>query len=169
MSSLVGGALPVFVLRHDDVLHADEYFFGNEDIYTPAKLADTCHDYDNEGIGFSTPWWPASGNLMGGSGGVPENVYIAQPARWSEPWTSLGSNGRFGFVGYTRNQYGSPLAGCTVRCFRTSSNELTAKVESDGNGFYQATTPYADAHYLVIHKSGSPEVAGASISTLTPA
>lgn len=169
MSSLVGAALPAFILRQDDVRNADEYFFGNESAYFPAKMLDLCPASENEAVGFATAWWPAGSNLMGGLDGVPENTLLGSPARWTDPWYSLGSNGRLGFVGYTRDQYGSPLAGCTVRCFRTSSNELTAQVVSDGNGFYQATTPYADGHYLVIHKTGSPEVAGASISTLTPA
>lgn len=169
MSSLVGAALPAFILRQDDVRNADEYFFGNESAYFPAKMLDLCPASENEAVGFATAWWPAGSNLMGGLDGVPENTLLGSPARWTDPWYSLGSNGRLGFVGYTRDQYGSPLAGCTVRCFRTSSNELTAQVVSDDNGFYQATTPYADGHYLVIHKTGSPEVAGASISTLTPA
>jgi hypothetical protein len=71
-------------------------------------------------------------------------------------------------VGVTRDQYGSPLGNCTVRCFRTSSGELVSQVTSDANGNYVATSPYSDQHFLTVHKTLSPDVAGASVDTLTP-
>lgn len=118
---------------------------------------------------FESEWWPSRSSLMGGWDGEPSNLLLGETQWWSWPSTRSGCNGRLGFVGYTRDAYGSPVGRCTVRCFNTATNELVSTVTSDANGFYIATTPYANAHYLVVHKSGTPEIAGASISTLTPA
>lgn len=118
---------------------------------------------------FESEWWPARSSMMGGWDGEPSNLLLGEAQWWGWPQTRSGCNGRLGFVGYTRDAYGSPVGGCTVRCFNTATNELVSTVTSDANGFYIATTPYGGAHYLVVHKSGTPEIAGASISTLTPA
>ena len=80
-----------------------------------------------------------------------------------------GCNGRLAFAGVTRDQYGSAIGGCTVRCFRSSTCELMSTVLSDPQGNYIATTPYYESHFLTVHKSGPPDVAGASIDTVTPA
>lgn len=117
---------------------------------------------------FASAWWP-SGSALIGTGDTAENP-LCEADWWSEPWTTSGCNGRLGFVGYTRDVNGSVLGGCTVKCFRTSSDELVSSVQSDVNGFYIATTPYNDGHYLVVQKaSATPPVAGASINTVTPA
>lgn len=166
MSQLIGAALPVFILDANDVRNCDEIYFGNDDELFPAMLLDTTWNYDIEYKGFATPFWPACGGFADPCG---FDNCLTGATRWADPWYALGANGRLGFVGYTRDQYGSAIGGCTVRCFNTATNELTAQVVSDSNGFYIATTPYADGHYLVVHKSGSPDIAGASISTLTPA
>lgn len=169
MSDFLGGALAVNVLVPPETRHCDEYFFGNDDVLFPSMILDVCMTWDNEFIGFANPWWPTGGNIMGGFDGVDENNLEAGPSWWSDPWYAINCSGRLAFVGITRDQFGSPLPGCTVRCFNTATNELVAQVVSDGNGFYRATTQYADGHYLVVHKAGSPEVAGASVSTLLPA
>jgi hypothetical protein len=112
---------------------------------------------------FATCFWPGGASLDGGVESVRPGAW------WSAPWTTSGANGRLGFVGYTRDAFGSPLGGCTVRCVRTSTNELVAQVTSDANGFYTATTPYGDAHYLTVHNSAvTPAVAGASVDSLIP-
>ena len=148
-----------------------EEFWLNEAHFQPPIIYDRlCPEEGDYGFGFVNPWWPYAGNLLGDvfSGGGEGQIFNYAPW-WQEPWVRSGCNGRLGFVGYTRDQYGSTVGFCTVRCFNTATNELVSTVVSDGNGFYIATTPYADAHYLVVHKAGSPEIAGASVSTLTPA
>lgn len=108
-------------------------------------------------------WWPSR------SGFVADAAQIDSAAPWwGAPSNRSGCNGRLAFVGYTRNAYGSPLGGVTVRLFRTSSDELVAKVVSDANGYYTATSPYLDAHYMVVHKTATPDVAGASVDTIIP-
>lgn len=165
MSSLVGNALPQFIHREDDKRTLDEFYTG-EELYPYLLLR-----YDGSDVGkaeFSSPFWPRCSSLMGGSDGVNENCFISLSPCAGDPWPASGCNGRLGFVGFTRDAFGSPVGGCTVRCFNTATNELVSQVVSDANGFYQATTPYADGHYLVVHKAGPPDIAGASISTLTP-
>ena len=118
--------------------------------------------------GYVNPWWPNAGNLLAGAFGAGDGQIHNYAPWWQEPWVRSGCNGRLAFVGYTRDAYGSPLGGVTVRLFRTSSDVLVAKVVSDANGYYTATSPYLDAHYMVVHKTGTPDVAGASVDTIIP-
>lgn len=169
MSSLVGAAQPQFILITNDKRVCDERFFGNDELYFPNIIANFwCNEDADWGVPeFTSPWWPRGGAMLAGDLGA--DVSMLSSARWwGDPWLLSGCNGRFSFVGITRNQNGAPVDGVTVRCFRTSSNELVASVVSDANGYYLATTPYADAHYLTAHKASSPPIAGATIDTLTP-
>ena len=145
MSSLVAAALPQFILVPDDVKHCDEFFFDNEDEFPVPILLSFDWNSVIEASGFVSPWWPAHGFMLGGWGFDGDNL-VELNAKHSDMWRSFGSNGRLGFVGYTRDQYGSPIPNATVRCFHTSNNELVSSVVSDANGFYIATTPYADGH-----------------------
>lgn len=116
---------------------------------------------------FGNEWWPSRSSLMGGWDGEPSNQLVGDAPWFAWPSTRSGCNGRLGFVGYTRDQYGTPLANCTVRCIRASTDEMVSKVTSDANGFYIATTPYSDAHFLVVHDA-TGAIAGASVNTLLP-
>lgn len=117
---------------------------------------------------YQTRWWPKSGMIIGGWSGSADDAFLNKSPSWNNPRVERGCNGRLGFVGYTRDQYGSVLGGCTVRLYRVSTEEQVAKVTSDANGLYFATTPYSDAHFLVIHNSGGDQ-AGATANTLLPA
>lgn len=154
-------------LERSDTRNCDEYFFDNEDLYGEATLWSFDWNSVIEAAGYVSPWWPFRGSLLGGWGdGLDGDAFLSLGARHSDMWRSFGSNGRLAIVGTTRDAYGSPLAACTVRLFRTSTNELQAKVTSDANGAFQVSSPYNDAHYMTVHGSG---VAGASIDTLIPA
>lgn len=166
MSQLIGGALALPLLARDDKRNTDEAWHGNEDLILPQLMLDLQWDEEPEFASWASPWWPARGVILGDPDGM---HLLSQEVRWGARWTTSGSSARLSFVGYTRDAYGSPLGGMTVRCFRTSSDELVAKVVSDVNGYYIATTPYADGHYLTVHKTGPPDVGGASIDTLIPA
>lgn len=111
---------------------------------------------------FSTEWWPMQGLLLGDTG----LSDVQTSARFQRVYPVAGANGRFSFAGITRDAYGSPLAGCTVRCFRVLDSSLQAIVVSDAGGNYIATTPYNDSHFLTVHYGGT--VAGASVDTITP-
>ena len=167
MSSLIGTQGQVFALGKDDHTGLDRWW-GDQDLWQPPIIThiDGVDDYDD--VNWTTPWWPRTGNLFGGFNGG-EDWLIGAGARYSETWTKSGVNGRMIFLGYTRDVYGSVLPSCLVKLFRTADNVLQDSGASDVNGLYRLTTAYYEAHYLVIHKSGSPEVAGATISTLLPA
>lgn len=167
MSFLVGNALPQFIFGQRAYNDGDDFWFGNDDLfYGPSMSSLQNRESVLGGQSNATPWWPRRGGLMGGWDGVPENQMLQRNTWWGEPWLLGGSNGRLGFVGVTRDQYGSPLGGCTVRCFVTSTDELVARVTSDANGNFIATTPYGGiAHYMTIH-SADGATAGASVSTL---
>lgn len=105
-------------------------------------------------------WWPRSSGMLA-DGGVSD---VLTQDLWEWNTEPTGASGRLGFVGITRDQYGSPLAACTVRCFRVTPMEMVSIVVSDANGAYIATTPYNDAHFLTVH--GPAGVAGATVDTL---
>ena len=146
----------------------DEFYFDNEDAFPTPVLWSFDWRAVIEAAGFVSPWWPAAGLLIGPGADAGFDALAQVPAKHSDMWRSFGANGRLGFVGVTRDQYGSPLGGCRVRCFLTATTELVSDVVSDGNGNYLATTPYTGAHFIVVHRSGSPDVAGASVDTLQP-
>lgn len=169
--SLLGGALSsVALLDYPDKRHQDEYFSDNEDLFMPGIVLSYDWNAVIEASGFCSPWWPSAGNLMtGGLAGDVDTGVMRRSAQHSDMWRSFGTNGRLAFVGFTRDSAGAPIAGCTVRAFRTSTDELVSRVTSDANGRYEATSPYLEAHYITVHKTGSPDIAGASVDTLTPA
>ncbi len=78
-----------------------------------------------------------------------------------------GIASRVGFPGVTRDQYGTPLASCTVILHRTSTRELVYDGVSDGNGNFLAQSVYAgENHYIVFHKAGAVNVFGATDNNL---
>lgn len=142
--------------------HCDEYFFDNEDAFQGATLYSIDWNSVIEAAGFVSPWWPFRGGLLG----VDSGDLLSLSARHSDMWRSFGSSGRLSLVGTTRDALGSPLGNCTVRLFRTSTDELVTKITSNANGAFVATSPYDDAHYMTVHGPGG--VAGATIDTLIP-
>lgn len=113
---------------------------------------------------FATEWWPGSGmcGLVGDTDGI-ECFGI-----WGPFDVTSGASSRFGFAGVTRDQYGSPIYGCTVKLYRTGDDVLLDTQISDPNtGAFLLNTPYyPDAHYIVAHKSGAPDVDGVTVNTL---
>jgi hypothetical protein len=115
---------------------------------------------------FQNCWWPAPGRDIGdasGGGGI-----LSGTGALFSVYPVAGANGRLALVGYTRDQYGSPLGGCTVKIFRTLDDSLQATIVSDADGLYSITTPYADGHYLIVYKAGPPDICGTTINTLAP-
>lgn len=114
-------------------------------------------------------WWPGTTGILGDDAGFGIDD-MSLPVWWDMPWRVSGCNGRFAFAGITRDAFGTPLPGCTVRLYRTATNALQAIVTSDPyTGAYIATSPYNDAHFLTVHKASTPPVAGATVDTLVPA
>ncbi len=175
MSQFINGSfgLPVTIHSKNNVANCDSLYFGKRS-RAPDKLlisseirgvADNAYD----AFEYQTRWWPRSGQILGGWGdGLSGEFFQNKAPRWKAPQVVRGANGRLSFVGYTRDQYGSALGGCTVRLYRVSTEERVCKVTSDANGLYFATTPYNDAHFLVIHNPAG-DLAGATKNSLTPA
>ena len=109
-------------------------------------------------------FWPGGSGMLGESA----PLLIAPPDHSLRDLAS-GGNTSLGFSGITRDADNAPLGGVTVRLFRTVNSLLVASVVSAEDGSYAIPTPYqGEDHFIVCHKSGSPEVAGASVSTLEP-
>lgn len=164
MSALVGGALPNPLLFSP---HAIPH--GTQDYawIDPGNEFHTLPFWVNEDhVGFRTDFWPRVALALN-AGGVADVLGSFAGDRVS--WVASGANGRLGFVGYSRDQYGGPLPGATVRLFRTSTSELLAQVTSDVNtGFYVVTTPYSGAHFITCHISTPIASGGATADNLAP-
>ena len=168
-ANFIGTVMGTTMICQADKRHQDEAYSDNEELFHPPPFYSCDWNAIAESAGFMSPWWPFRGGLLGGWGDGADGDNLQNlGARHSDMWRSFGSNGRLAFVGYTRDAYGSALGDCTVRLFRTSTDELVSKVQSDANGFYQATSPYLEAHYMTVHKTGTPSVAGASVDTIVP-
>lgn len=113
---------------------------------------------------FVSPWWPTQAGFVGDLGA---EVGLLCAEQWGEFDQAAGSASRFGFTGVTRDQWGTAVGTVTVNLFRTSDNVLVDSSISDPSGnFLLNTAYYPDTHYIVAHKSGSPDVDGATVNTL---
>lgn len=111
-----------------------------------------------------SPYWPGSGRILGES-----QAMIVAPPDYTPRTADFGGNGTMGFSGVARGLDNSPVGGVTVRLFRSSNSQLVNTAVSRADGSYNISTPYVgENHFVVCHKSGSPEIAGASIATLVP-
>ena len=156
MSALLGGAMPQNRIQEKDA-RID---------FEPFRI-DLLHGWEDFSgmISFANGYWPGGGGLIGASGaefGVDDAAIW-----WAQPPLTEGATARYGIAGVTRDQYGSPLGGCTVKMFKTSTDELVDTQVSDPSGNYTVSSPYyPDAHYLVIYKAGTPDVFGTTPNTL---
>lgn len=84
------------------------------------------------------------------------------------------NSARWQIVGVTRDSAGSPLGNCRVvmlEIARIAVNgaPVVGETVSDGSGNYTIEVWGNTAHQGIAYKDGSPDVAGISIDTLTPA
>jgi hypothetical protein len=81
-----------------------------------------------------------------------------------------GCASRVGFVGVSRDQYGAPLGGVTCSLFLTATKAWIMDIVSDTNGAFLLQSVYSpDTHFIVFHKSGSPDVFGTTRQNLVGA
>lgn len=117
----------------------------------------------------------------------PRGTFGGCGADASTPYAPIGSDysGRQGFEpfscdgdgtqtvrfirGYSRDSGGAVLANAIVQAFVTSSDAAQVAVTSAADGFFAAPTETIPGvqHYLVAYKTGSPDVAGSTVNTLT--
>jgi hypothetical protein len=112
---------------------------------------------------FASEYWPGAAELFDTSDGPS----IEQEIRWGYYDQAAGASFRYAFTGVTRDQYGSPVGSCAVKLYRTSDDTLLDSQVSDPSGnFLLSTAYYPDTHYIVAHKSGSPDIDGVTVNTL---
>lgn len=113
-----------------------------------------------------TEWWPRGGGFLGDQAvdfGVRDGVW------WAQPEIVGGTTSRYGITGVTRDAYGSPVGGVTVKLFLTSDDSRVDQTVSDPVGTFLVSSPYLTGHYLVAYKTGTPDVEGTTVNTLVPA
>ena len=154
MSGFLGDALPQFILAaKDSRLNPVMIEFA---VGLPPLLRESL-------------WWPRSGFV--GDFCAVDTTGILQSVWYEPPETSVGANSRYAITGITRDVYGTPLGGCTVKLFRTSTDEKVDQILSDpNNGTFTLYTPYyPDTHYLVAYLVGFPDTEGTTVNTLVGA
>lgn len=157
MSQFIGGALPQFILTANDDRN-NLVTFTVEKFTEPWRCACPVGEY-------RSAWWPRGNNLLGD---VSADAGVLDSVQWGPYDTVGGISARVGFVGVSRDQYGSPLGNCVVQLFRTSDDLFIMEVTSDSNGNFTLFSWYTpDQHYIVAYKAGSPDVAGTTVNTLT--
>lgn len=159
MSQFIGAALPRFELRpKDERLHPA--FKATQDA---RRRGGSRHVGGNEG--FYSGFWPGNRGFIGDLG-VDVSMLQGPRARRIER-VAAGMASRVGFPGVTRDQYGAPLASCTVILHRTATREFVHELVSDATGAFLMQSVYAgEGHYIVFHKSGAVSVYGATDNNL---
>jgi hypothetical protein len=121
--------------------------------------------------GFVSPWWPVRDSLDASG----DEWLIGR--QFEEIELVSGARSMVGFSGITRDAYGTPLGGCTVRLHITSTTGevgantviYTATSDSVTGAFVVFSPYYPNTHYIVSYKAGSPDVQGITLNTLVGA
>lgn len=164
IGEFIGAAALGGIIREKQRNHADSFFFANDEWIATPMLADMNTNEEDScpsmRPSYMTPWWPGGGGALIAD----EGLYDYGECEWSDPYPVSGCNGRFSVAGYARDQYGSALTSAVVMLVRTQTGTpaIQSVVTSDPvTGWYTATSPYNDAHVLVLYT--------ASIGGCTPA
>jgi hypothetical protein len=111
---------------------------------------------------FASEYWPRTGLSDNGNG-----TTVQLGVSWGFFDSAAGASSRYGFIGVTRDQYGTAVGSCAVKLYRTSDDALMDSTTSDPSGnFLLSTAYYPDTHYIVAHKTGSPDIDGVTPNTL---
>jgi hypothetical protein len=120
-------------------------------------------------MGYQTGWWPGGGGLDASGNECIEATWYEQPE------FNTGCISRFAITGVTRDVYASALPGAVVKLFKTADGsyvgtkdtKIDEGVSDPVTGAFYLTTPYyPDTHYVVMQKSGTPDVQGVTVNTL---
>ena len=159
MSGLIGAAQPQFILRLKDERLAHPFLSMRD---TRKRAKDRLHiNYE----GYFNEFWPGNRGFVGDQS---TDVAVMHPI-WSRRLKrfAAGVASRVGFPGVTRDQYGAPLAACTVILHLTSTRQFVYEGVSGADGAFLAQSVYAGQnHYIVFHKAGAINVYGATDNNL---
>lgn len=162
MSGFIGAALPQFRLQAKDTRLGHPFLAVTD---TRKRVAERS-DFSN--AGYQNEFWPGNRGFVGGQS---TDVALLEPI-WSRRLKrfAIGVSSRVGFPGVTRDQYGAPLAACTVILHRTTTREFVYEGVSGTDGVFLAQSVYAgENHYIVFHKAGAVNVYGATDNNLVGA
>ena len=113
---------------------------------------------------FDTPERGFGGGFIGGQNG---DAGILQAVKWGQYDQAAGAVSRYGFAGVTRDVNGTAVGSCTVKLFRTADDSLIDTIVSDTSGnFLLGSAYYPEGHYIVAHKTGSPDIDGVTPNNL---
>ena len=100
--------------------------------------------------------------LVSGAEKPPRGEFWAQRRQQADPiWFKIGA------VTKDKNS-GAAIAGCTVKLYRTVDDVVVATTTSDGSGNYAFwVNNSVDNYYARAYKTGSPDIAGTTLNTLT--
>ncbi len=158
MSQFIGAAMPTGRIEANNMSQADIIR------RRPQKVRCTVCRVP----GYATPYWPS--RVAGFLGDFGADVSMLSATWWGLPYPVGGSASRVGFVGTSRDQYGTPLPNCVMQLFRTSDDLFIMELVSDSNGNFLLQSPYTpDTHYIVGYKAGAPDVFGTTVNTLVGA
>lgn len=158
MSQLLGGATGStdVLVRPDDTAHLAARWSRNDWLVVQSDVTGNPT--------YRTQWWPRQ--QLFGDAVADVGPFDTGASWWEAPDLTKGGKYRFGFSGITRDLYGSPLGGVTVKLFRASDDTKQDQIVSTAGGIYFVSSPfYPDAHYLVFYKAGFPDVFGTSVNT----
>ncbi len=105
-------------------------------------------------------------------GAIQEYAVDGQSGYWGYETFSCDGPGQQSkrFIrGVTKDSGGTPISGCTVQGFVTSTDAYVGEDVSRDDGTYLLGTDTLPgvAHYLVAYKPGSPDIAGTTVNTIT--
>ena len=116
---------------------------------------------------YQNGFWPKGNGFVGS---YSADVGLIDATAWGWFYPAGGIASRVGFVGVTRDQYGTPTGSCVVQLFRTSDNLFIMEITSDSSGNFLLQSWYTpDTHYIVAYKAGSPDIFGTTVNTLVGA
>lgn len=158
MSQLVGAADPTLgYIYQDDRRHAESR--------SARDVSRTVHRVQK--FNYWNGFWPKGNGFVGDYGA---DVGLIDSTAWGGFYPAGGVASRLGFVGVTRDQYGTPTGNCVVQLFRTSDDLFIMEITSDADGNFLLQSIYTpDTHYIVAYKAGSPDIFGTTVNTLVGA
>lgn len=148
----------------------------DESWYVRAGRRDMSHTRRGESqFGSRFAWytlWPTSGFMSGDrSEGYAQIGQDCCETDWWSPWQRANrGNGATKFImGQCKDSNGNALGGVTVQGFLTATDTYIGEIATDDKGNYELPTQYASptTHYLVAYRTGSPDLTGATVNTLT--
>jgi hypothetical protein len=114
--------------------------------------------------------WPRSRfQGISDNGATIATIWDSSPLwwEWSGNLWPMGVRVRKHFTGVTRDAFGNRLGNCQVQLFNTATGTLVDTQTSDSQGNYNCGDPNNVTCFLVGYLSGSPDVAGTTVDTLT--